>query len=179
MKYINVVGTSASGKSTFSQSLAKALNLAYIELDDLFWLDNWKGSSDDLFFDKLLASVQAAPHGYVIDGNYTRTIPIKWAKIDTVVIWLDLPLYVNFYRSIKRAFNRAIFKKQLWQNSNNRESFQKLFSKESIVWQMFKSYKVNKAKYLALMQNPVYSHIHFIRLRSIKEMQAFLAQYQH
>lgn len=179
MKYINVVGTSASGKSTFSKTLANALNLTYIELDNLFWLDDWKGSSDDLFFDKLLASLEAAPYGYVIDGNYTRTIPIKWAKTDTIVIWLDLPLYVNVYRSIKRALNRAIFKRKLWENSNNRESFLKLFSKDSIVWHMFKSYKANRAKYLALMQHPDYSYITWIRLTSLKEMEKFLAQYKH
>lgn len=37
---INVVGTSASGKSTFACALAAKLGLSYIELDNLFWLDN-------------------------------------------------------------------------------------------------------------------------------------------
>ena len=35
MKKINVVGTSASGKTIFSRKLAQKLNLTYIELDDL------------------------------------------------------------------------------------------------------------------------------------------------
>ncbi len=35
MKRINVVGTSATGKSTFSRALAEKLGLHYIELDNL------------------------------------------------------------------------------------------------------------------------------------------------
>ena len=57
MKRINVVGTSASGKSTFSKALAQKLNLSYIELDDLFWLDDWKESADQDFFEKLQQSI--------------------------------------------------------------------------------------------------------------------------
>lgn len=49
MKYINVIGTSASGKSIFSKKLAGKLNLAYIELDDLFWFDDWIESFDRKF----------------------------------------------------------------------------------------------------------------------------------
>ena len=81
MKRINVVGTSASGKSTFSKALAQKLGLSYIELDDLFWLDNWGESSDRNFFEKLQQSIDLAPHGYVIDGNYSRTEEIKWKQM--------------------------------------------------------------------------------------------------
>ncbi|ENV13615.1 hypothetical protein F965_00713 [Acinetobacter schindleri NIPH 900] len=38
---INVVGTSASGKSTFARALATKLGLSDIELDNLFWLERW------------------------------------------------------------------------------------------------------------------------------------------
>ena len=73
MKRINVVGTSASGKSTFSKALAQQLKVDYIELDDLFWLDDWVESSDQEFFKKLQQKINQASEGYVIDGNYTRT----------------------------------------------------------------------------------------------------------
>ena len=53
MKRINVVGTSATGKSTFSRSLAAKLGLHYIELDNLFWLDDWQESSNEALFSKL------------------------------------------------------------------------------------------------------------------------------
>ena len=53
MKRINVVGTSSSGKTTFSIRLAQKLKLTYIELDDLFWLDDWQESTDTAFFQKI------------------------------------------------------------------------------------------------------------------------------
>lgn len=52
MQRINVVGTSASGKSTFFRQLAAHLNLAYIELDNLFWLYDWQQSPDAMFLPK-------------------------------------------------------------------------------------------------------------------------------
>ena len=52
MKRINVVGTSASGKTTFSRKLAERLNLTHIELDNLLWLDDWQETPDFEFFQK-------------------------------------------------------------------------------------------------------------------------------
>ncbi len=49
---INVIGTSGSGKSTFSCALAQKLAIPYIELDSLFWKPSWSGSSDAEFFEK-------------------------------------------------------------------------------------------------------------------------------
>ncbi|MGL6034845.1 MAG: adenylate kinase, partial [Acinetobacter johnsonii] len=67
MKRINVVGTSAKGKSTFSRALAEKLDLHYIELDNLFWLDDWQECPDEVFFAKIESEVQKATQGYVID----------------------------------------------------------------------------------------------------------------
>lgn len=175
MKRINVVGTSASGKSTFSKALAHKLGLSYIELDDLFWLDDWRESSDLDFFEKLQQKIDHAPEGYVIDGNYTRTKHIKWKAIDTI-IWLDLPFHINVYRSVKRALHRAWSKQRLWKSSNNTESIQSLFSRDSIVWWMIKTHQKNRQKYLEMMQSNEYTHIHWIRLRTQTEMNEFLKQ---
>lgn len=173
MKRINVVGTSASGKSTFSKALAQKLVLSYIELDDLFWLDNWGESSDRNFFEKLQQSIDLAPHGYVIDGNYSRTEEIKWKEIDHI-IWLDLPFHINLFRSVKRALLRVASKQKLWPNSNNRESLRMILTKDSIIWWMIKTHKKNQHKYLQMMQSNEYAHIHWIRLCSRSEIKNFL-----
>ncbi|MDN5695982.1 MAG: hypothetical protein L0G61_04720 [Staphylococcus equorum] len=102
MKCINVVGTSASGKTTFSIKLAQKLKLIYIEMDDLFWLDDWQESTDTIFFQKIQTKLDQAKSGFVIDGNYTRTTHIKWQDIDTV-IWLDIPftsIFTNPYNEL-------------------------------------------------------------------------------
>ncbi|MEF1262939.1 (d)CMP kinase, partial [Vibrio harveyi] len=86
MKRINVVGSSASGKSTFSKQLAMKLGVTYIEMDRLFWLPDWKELDDETFFDKVVDVTQQ--DAWVLDGNYSRTQPYKWQRVDTI-IWLD------------------------------------------------------------------------------------------
>ena len=50
---INVVGTSGSGKSTFSKKLTRKINHSYIEMDELNWKSNWVESTNKDFFEKL------------------------------------------------------------------------------------------------------------------------------
>jgi len=176
MKFINVVGTSASGKTTFARQLAQKLGLSYIEMDDLFWLDDWQETPDQEFFAKLQSQIDQAPRGWVLDGNYSRTLDLKLKYIDTV-IWLDYSFSLNLYRSVKRAISRAVTQKRLWANSNNRENFKTSFlSKDSIILWMITHHAKNRKKYSDLMQNPAYQHIHFIRLTSPQQAARFLKQ---
>lgn len=69
MKFINIIGTTGSGKSTFARQLAQKLDLAYIEMDDLFWLDNWQEPTDEVFFEKLKNKMDNTASGWVLDGN--------------------------------------------------------------------------------------------------------------
>jgi hypothetical protein len=100
---------------------------------------------------------------------------VKWSEIDTV-IWLDLPFPVNLYRSVKRAISRAKSKQDLWPDSNNQESFWRMFGRDSIVWWMIKTHKKNREKYLQMMNAPEYQHIQWIRLKSANAVDAFLEQ---
>lgn len=175
MKFINVIGTTGSGKSTFARQLAQKQQLQYIELDNLLWLDNWQESSNKALLIKLKIAVEGAETGWVLDGLYTRTVPMIMERVDTV-IWLDYSFSVNLHRLTKRTLGRVISQKKLWEDSNNRESLKMMLSKESIFVWLFKSYPKNRKKYLALMQNPDYQHIQFIRLTSPKQAAEFLQQ---
>ncbi|WP_313036346.1 shikimate kinase [Acinetobacter sp.] len=174
MKRINVVGTSASGKTTFSKAIAEKLGLQHIELDDLFWQDNWQQSADEVFLAKLASQINQTTTGYVIDGNYSRSIPVKWREID-VVIWLDIPFHVNMWQSLKRAIKRAVTGRTLWPSSNNTESFGRMLSRDSIIWWMIKTHQKNRKKYLSMMEDPQYQHIRWIHLKSSRQAQQFLA----
>ena len=102
---VNVIGTSGSGKSTFSKALACALNIPYVEMDRLHWEPNWTASSDDEFFSTLEQALCGG--SWVLDGNYTRTTHIKWRRVDRV-IWLDYSFARTLYQACKRALSRAI-----------------------------------------------------------------------
>ncbi|MFQ2346871.1 MULTISPECIES: (d)CMP kinase [Aeromonas] len=172
MKRINVVGTSGSGKSTFSQVLANKLNYPYLEMDAMFWKPNWQGSTDEELFATLKRKL--ADEYWVLDGNYNRTVPIKWERVDTV-IWIDYSFSRTLYQAIKRAFLRSLTKQELWKNSGNVESFRKSFlSKDSVILWACKTYKNNRARYLQIFSDPKYSHIRFIRLQSPTMVKAFI-----
>jgi len=146
---INVVGTTASGKTTFGKELAETLGVAFIEMDAIFWEPNWQEPSDTVFFENLQKAIDLP--SWVLDGNYTRTIPIKWKDVDTV-IWLDY------------SFRKTIF--------------QSVISKDSIILWCLRNYRINRKKYEAAMNNPEYSHIQFVRLRSHQEAKEYLALFE-
>ncbi len=173
MKFINIIGTTGSGKSTLAKQLSKQLNLVYIELDDLLWLDDWQESSNEALFLKLKIATENADTGWVLDGIYTRTIPMIMQQAD-MVIWLDYPFWVNLYRLTRRTLKGLVNQKPLWKHSNNRENLKLILSKQSIFVWLIKSYPKNRKKYLNLMKNPDYQHIQFIRLTSPQQTKEFL-----
>jgi len=169
---INVVGTSGCGKSTFSKKLAAITGYPYMEIDQIFWEPNWRVPDDNIFFGKLELALEKDT--WVLDGNFTRTIPIKWKNVQ-MVIWLDYSFFRIVSRVIIRSIRRAITRKELWEGTGNKESFKKLFSKESIVLWSINHYKSNKVQYDIMMSDKKYSHIRFVRLSSPGAAQKFLS----
>jgi len=115
---INVVGTSGSGKSTLARRIATELALPYIEMDTLYWRPDWQGTPDDVMFARLEAALSTTP-GWVLDGNYNRTRPIKWRNVD-LVIWVDYGLARTLRQAVTRAVKRAWTQQELWPGTGNR-----------------------------------------------------------
>lgn len=158
---INVVGCSGSGKSTTARLIAARLGLQYIELDALYWGPGWTEPTDKV----LLAGLEQAlaPDAWVLDGNYARTEAVKWRDVQ-MIVWLDLPYWLIFWQVLRRTLKRSWHQEELW--AGNRESLAKaFFSKDSILlWSVTNMAKVRR-QYLAIMTDPAYSHISFVRLR--------------
>ncbi|MEO5917045.1 MAG: adenylate kinase [Luteolibacter sp.] len=172
VRRINVVGSSGSGKSTFSNALANILQVRHIEMDALFWGPDWHWPSDEEFFGKLRAAV--SKENWVLDGNYNRTIDIKWEEVD-MVVWLDPGFPTTFFRSVKRAFKRSLTREEIWEGTGNRESFRKsFFSNDSIILWSVTNFRSIRRKYEALSVEEKYSHIRFVRLKTPSETEAFL-----
>jgi len=83
MQRINVIGTSGSGKSTFSKRFAAIIGAPYLEIDKMFWGPDWTFAPDDVFFKRMEKELRAEK--WVLDGNYTRTTPIKWQNVQMVI----------------------------------------------------------------------------------------------
>jgi len=141
-------------------------------MDAIFWGPDWYWPSDEAFFSKLERAIDG--DSWVVDGNYTRTIPIKWKRVQTVV-WIDYPFLRTLFQSLKRAANRAWTKEELWPGTGNRESFRKSFlSKDSVIlWSVQNYWKVKK-KYLRLSADKRFEHVEFVRLTSPKNSRLYL-----
>lgn len=174
---INIVGTSGSGKSTLGRRLAGILGIPYIQMDQVFWRPNWTVPDDETFFADLRKALSGET--WVLDGNYNRTAPIKWERID-LVVWLDFSFARTLFQVILRSFRRSRSREELWPGTNNRESFRRMFlSKDSIVWWMIKTHGRMRTRYLEAMADPKWKHLPFVRLRSPREVDAFLNRLQN
>jgi adenylate kinase family enzyme len=100
MKRVLVIGSSGSGKSTFSRRLGETTGLQVIHLDVLHWKPNWTEPSKD----EWEKTVENALKGdeWIIDGNYSGTMEMRIRASDTV-IFLDFPRVLCVYRVLKRV----------------------------------------------------------------------------
>lgn len=172
MDRINVIGTTGSGKSTFSRRLAGRLSYPCVHMGQLFWKPNWVESTDEEFLPRVEAVVSG--ECWVLDGNYSRTNDIKWRRADTI-IWLDYSYSRTFLQLLMLTVTRAVTKEELWPGTGNRESFTRSFaSKDSVFIWLFRYYKRNRIRYVELGGSLRNSHIMFVRLRNRKEAKAFI-----
>ena len=88
MKRVVVIGCPGAGKSTFSRKLAAKTGLPLHYLD-MIWHRADRTVIGREEFDLQLGRLVKEDE-WIIDGNYTRTLPVRLAHCDTVVFF-DLP----------------------------------------------------------------------------------------
>lgn len=169
---INVIGTSGSGKTTFSRKLAEVLGIPCIEIDEVYWGPDWSFPHDEEFFSNLSGLLEG--DNWVLDGNYTRSMEFKWKRVQSV-IWLNFSFPRTVYQAVSRAFSRLISREELWPGTGNRENLQMLFSKDSIVLWTITKYHKHVRRNNRYIVNPEFSHIKFHRLRSPKKSERFIS----
>jgi adenylate kinase family enzyme len=172
---INVIGTSGSGKTTFGKQLAELLNITFLEMDAIFWGPEWYFPPDEEFLP--LVSKMLEAENWVLDGNYTRTLPIKWERVD-VVIWLNYSFPRTIYQAVRRAVTRLFSQEEFWPGTGNRENLKMLFSRDSIVWWTIRSYTRHVKRNAAYLDAEEYSQITFHRIRSPRQAVRFLQKVQ-
>ena len=91
MQKILIIGCSGAGKSTFARRLRDRTGLPLYYLDRL-WHKPDRTNVTQEAFDRGLAQWLARP-AWIIDGNYSRTLPQQLEACDTV-FFLDFPLEV-------------------------------------------------------------------------------------
>ena len=168
------MGCSGSGKTTLARSLASTLGVPHIELDAIFHQSGWTPLDDDTFRARVGQATDAT--GWVVDGSYSVVQDIVWPRADTVV-WFDLPYAVVMARIIRRTVRRAVTHQELW--NGNREEWLNMFSwrpeKSIIAWAATR-HEVYRRRYGEAEHDPRWADLDFVRVRSLREADAFLAE---
>lgn len=171
---IIIVGSSNSGKSTLGQRLATRMNVPFIELDALYWQPGWVEPEIDEFRERVCRAI----HGdsWVLAGNYSLQVDISWPLAD-MVIWLDLPLLIALRRCIVRSWRRYRSQELLW--GTNREKFWEHLMlwnpKKSLISYTIVRHRARRRWYEEQMRDARWSHIVFVRLTSVEEIEQWVA----
>ena len=86
---IMIIGSPGAGKSTFARKLRDKTGLPLYYLDMLFHNPDGTHVGREVF-DERLRQVAAQPE-WIIDGNYQRTLPLRFEAC-TQVFFFDLPV---------------------------------------------------------------------------------------
>jgi adenylate kinase family enzyme len=170
VKRVAVVGGSCVGKTTVARELARRLNVPHVELDALHHDRNWQEASADAFQARVLAAFDAAPEGWVADGNYRSKLgSLVLERADTVV-FLEPPFHVAFGRALRRTLVRTITREELW--SGNRERIRHFFTRYWIPWWVLQSHR----HYAREIPRRVAEHPHLdvVHLKSPRDVAGFL-----
>jgi adenylate kinase family enzyme len=100
MKKILVIGSGGSGKSTFAKQLGKILDIKVIHLDSLYWKSGWVEPPKHEWVEVVKHLI--AQDSWIIDGNYSGTLELRFEACDTVV-FLDKSRLLCLWRVLKRA----------------------------------------------------------------------------
>lgn len=100
IKRIAIIGNAGSGKSTLAQKLHEILNLPVYHLDKYFWKPNWT-RPDPEEYKKIHDSI-CSQDKWITDGMNLRLLEYRIQRSD-VIIFLDMPRYVCFWRIFKRT----------------------------------------------------------------------------
>lgn len=164
-----IIGATGSGKTTLGKRVAEKLRLPLVDLDELHWLPGWKVRLPDEFHD--LVEEAAAGTEWVVCGNYSVVRDAVWPRAEAIV-WLDYPFFLVFRRLISRTLRRIHDRKEVC--NGNVETWSQVFSKDSIIAWLFRSYWRRREAYQKVFRDPgLYPGARYIRLKSPQEAEAW------
>ncbi len=176
MQRVAVVGTPGSGTSTCAQQLSDQLDLARVDLDELFHGPDWSPTPTPEFRERVAGALTAADEtGWVVAGNYAMVSDITNGSADTIV-WLDLARWRCTGRVVRRSIRRAVRREVLW--AGNRESIGNLFRRDpdlNIALASWQTHPMYTKRYTGFAEGTFWAHADVRRLRTPRDVRGFLA----
>lgn len=165
MRRIHIIGTPGAGKTTLARRLAQRLDLAFVELDALFWGTHWMPATHDVFRRRVGSSVRDGR--WVACGNHASVRDLVWARADTV-IWLDYPSVLG----ASRLVGRAVLQMRDWLRGQRASAF----GHDSLLLYAFRANAERRADFATLFAKPEYAHLRVLRFRAPRETELWVQQ---
>ncbi len=163
MERILIIGCSGAGKTTLARAMKEKLGLPVVHLDQLWWKENWQNVSREEFDSRLAMALNMDQ--WIIDGNYSRTMPMRLEKCDTI-IYLDFDRWECLWGMVKRVLGNY-GKVRPDMGPGCRERFDLEFIRW--IWNFNKENRVQNYTWIAQTK-----HAKAIVLKNRKEVRRFL-----
>lgn len=171
---ILIVGRTGSGKTTLARELAAALGVPHVELDSLYFGQDFSRAPLSVLRDRTSAAI--AGDRWVTDGNKRAVRDLVWPFADTV-IWLDYPVYVSLWRLAKRARTRtSALRAQASQTGRRAGLPRQMVAAASGVLTALRSHRGQRREYPRMFAQPANQHLAVARLRSPRATRQWLAR---
>lgn len=173
MQKIIIIGSCGGGKTTLAYMLSEKLSMEVYDLDDHFWHAGWVITPDDQW--RQIQHELVGRDRWIISGTYTSTLDIRIDAADTI-IFLDLPLWLCFWRVVKRKIKNYCGLEQSLPKrvqDNHAFGFKAIRNDLSFLWYVLMFKKKNNRP-IRNMLDHIRSHKQVIELRSPKEVTEFV-----
>ncbi|HJM89399.1 MAG TPA: shikimate kinase [Dehalococcoidia bacterium] len=107
---VMVVGNSGAGKSSLGATLAEALEIPFVDLDDEFWGAGWQEPPDEAWRARVEGLIE--PPAWLLAGNFGSTVEIRAPAAD-LVVQMSLPPALCVWRLVLRSL-KIRFGRQIW-----------------------------------------------------------------
>ena len=96
---ILVLGSSGSGKTTFTRQVGRILQITPIHLDACFWRPGWVSTPQDQWREVVAGLLQQAT--WIMDGTYESTLHLRIPAADLLIV-LEQSRLTCLWRVLKR-----------------------------------------------------------------------------
>ncbi|KAI8905105.1 hypothetical protein EDD86DRAFT_249317 [Gorgonomyces haynaldii] len=138
---IRMIGNSGAGKSTLARQISTKLGIRLLEEDAIHYQNHFIQVDKEIVCDRVSRFIQNND-SFVTDGCWRDINDVIMPKVN-VIIHLNYPFYLTFWRLLKRTFWRCWTRESLWGLSDCRETFSVAFNPfagdDSVLWYSIKS----------------------------------------
>lgn len=163
-------GVTGSGKSSAARAYAARTGLPeYSADDDIGWLPGWEQPSTET--QRETAARIAGQDQWVLDSAYGvwRDLVVPRAEL---IVGLDYPRWLSLLRLVRRSVRRVLARENVC--NGNRETFRRLFAKDSIIAWHFRSFTRKRRVMRELQGSSGPSEV--IIFRRPRELEAWLRE---